>query len=81
MQKTSLNKATEKAQTLRASTKQLSFEGMQGGITASYGVAEFSRADGADTLLKRVDQAVYASKNSGRDCVTVHDTTHPPFSR
>ncbi len=81
MQKTSLNEATEKAQTLRTSTKQLSFEGMQRGITTSFGVAEFTSVDDAHTLLKRVDQAVYASKNSGRDCVTAHDTAHPPISR
>jgi diguanylate cyclase (GGDEF)-like protein len=36
-------------------------------VTISVGVAEHSRDESAETLLKRADQALYVAKNSGRN--------------
>lgn len=38
-----------------------------GRITCSFGVAEFSAGDDSDSLLRRVDKALYKAKNSGRN--------------
>ncbi len=39
--------------------------------TASFGVAAFEPADDVGTLLKRADEALYRSKDAGRNRVTV----------
>ncbi|MDJ0612091.1 MAG: GGDEF domain-containing protein [Rhizobiaceae bacterium] len=39
-------------------------------LTASFGVAESRDGDDYDTLFKRADEALYASKKNGRDRVT-----------
>ena len=38
-------------------------------FTASFGVAERAAGEGFGALLGRADQALYAAKNAGRDCV------------
>jgi diguanylate cyclase (GGDEF)-like protein len=38
-------------------------------VTISFGVAEYRRGDDAAALLKRADEALYAAKNRGRNCV------------
>lgn len=43
-------------------------------ITASIGVAVYRTGDTADELLRRCDEALYCSKRSGRNLVTVHRT-------
>lgn len=75
MPNTSLEGATTKAERLRAETELLYFDSMQRGVTASFGVADFSGADDANSLLKHVDEAVYASKHGGRNRVTAHAAT------
>ena len=40
-----------------------------GAMTASFGVATRSRGDGARSLVKRADRALYEAKRQGRDCV------------
>lgn len=40
-------------------------------LTASLGVAASLRNDTCDTLIRRCDDALYASKRQGRNCVTV----------
>ncbi len=43
-------------------------------VTASFGVAQFKQeCETEDTLLSRVDSALYRAKNSGRNCVVVAD--------
>lgn len=38
-------------------------------VTASFGVAELTPGESASSLMRRADAALYAAKNSGRDCV------------
>ena len=44
-------------------------------ITVSYGVAQLRSGEQASSLLKRSDQALYASKGAGRNCGHLHDGT------
>lgn len=44
-------------------------------ITISCGVAQAGENDSPSTMLKRTDQALYASKHAGRNCVHWHDGT------
>ena len=41
-----------------------------GHITASFGIAALSGSDSAETLVKRADNALYQSKNEGRNRCT-----------
>lgn len=77
MPNTSLVGALSKAELLRAKTENMYFDSMQRGVTASFGVAEFLDTDDANSLLKRVDEAVYTSKHLGRNRVTAHDLAIP----
>lgn len=49
-------------------------------LTASLGVAASLRNDTCDTLIRRCDEALYASKHRGRNCVTVDDAISGLFS-
>jgi len=40
-------------------------------VTCSLGVAKWKRGDSAASIIKRVDKALYHSKEAGRNCVTV----------
>lgn len=40
-------------------------------VTVSVGVAEIRRKQGMDQMFKKVDEALYASKNAGRDRITI----------
>ncbi|MBP1154677.1 MULTISPECIES: diguanylate cyclase [unclassified Paenibacillus] len=39
-------------------------------VTASFGISRVSEGDTPEALLVRADQALYASKNNGRNCVS-----------
>lgn len=50
-------------------TQQIQNDGRSISITCSIGVAEATRSDTADDLLKRTDMAMYQAKSSGKDRV------------
>jgi diguanylate cyclase (GGDEF)-like protein len=63
--------AVEAAERVRKAVHTLAFEGagVGFGISVSIGVAQLEPGETADSLALRVDKALYAAKNSGRDCV------------
>ncbi len=75
MPNTSLEEAMAKAERLRAATELLYFDSMQRGVTASFGVADSPGTADVNSLLKHVDEAVYASKHGGRNRVTAYAAT------
>jgi len=69
---TGMNEAQIVAERLRAGTEalQVQREGQAVPLKLSIGIACLEAEDtGPDTLLARADQALYAAKNAGRDCV------------
>jgi len=72
---TTLQNATRVAERIRTSVAAgtLLSDASQVQITLSTGVAEFSRDDDAQTVLKRADTALYVSKHAGRNCTHFHD--------
>lgn len=69
---TSLQEAHAVAEKLRSVIEQHPFSGGRK-VTSSFGVCQFDKED-ADSLLKRVDVALYESKEFGRNRVTVGRT-------
>lgn len=65
---TDLSNATKLAERLREAIAQHDFQYRE--ITSSFGVTEIKSADSEDSLIKRVDENLYNSKNSGRNRVT-----------
>jgi two-component system cell cycle response regulator len=47
-------------------------------VTISIGVASAATGDDRDRLLSRADDALYAAKNRGRDCVVVRPLAIAP---
>ncbi len=61
--------ARQLAEQLRGAVAEFRFPGV-GRLTISLGIAQFAPHDSVDTLFRRVDQALYAAKDQGRDrCV------------
>ncbi|HLK14873.1 MAG TPA: diguanylate cyclase, partial [Fimbriimonadaceae bacterium] len=69
--------AAEVAERLRRSISEASWPNRE--VTASFGVATLTltTVDTAD-LIRRADEALYASKANGRDCVTAYAETKQP---
>ncbi len=72
MPDTSLDNAMQLNNDLRELIENCKFHynGQSCPVTASVGVAEFQQDDDAAFVLKRADQALYQSKNAGRNCCT-----------
>lgn len=66
---TSLEAAAAKAEMIRTALAQLAIEGTDRPVTASFGVAQFAREESADQFVRRLDTALYAAKNLGRNRV------------
>ncbi len=64
---TGLEGASVLAERLRRQVADYPFE--IGGITASFGVASYQAGDTPNTLIRRADEALYASKTGGRNRV------------
>jgi diguanylate cyclase (GGDEF)-like protein len=60
--------AAEAAERIRRSLEKFDFQHVAK-VTASFGVTEYRPGEGSDTLLKRVDTALYAAKDQGRNRV------------
>lgn len=60
--------ALKTAEKLRQAIADDSFENAQK-ITCSFGVSEYRHADTVETMTNRADQALYAAKHAGRNCV------------
>ncbi len=57
------------AERLRVATSALDIPEYPEVLTASFGLTAYAKDDTAETLLKRVDDALYAAKRAGRDRV------------
>ena len=71
---TGLEGAKVVADKLRQSIESHAFETV-GIVTASFGVAEFSRDEKSEGLIKRSDNALYAAKANGRNRVVIAEDT------
>jgi diguanylate cyclase (GGDEF)-like protein len=56
------------AEKLRRLINEAAFDEV-GSVTCSFGVAQFQDGDTAETLTSRADEALYAAKRAGRNCV------------
>lgn len=52
---------------------QVKFEQKTLQVTASFGLAQVTGSEEPGDLLRRADEALYASKNAGRNCAHLHD--------
>lgn len=65
---TSLDDSSQLAERLRERTDGFDFS-LVGHVTCSFGVAGMAEGDGIESLTRRVDEAMYKAKNSGRNKV------------
>jgi len=66
----SKDSAYQVAERIRITVSEYNFTKLEQ-LTVSMGVAEFESTDDFDTLLKRADDGLYHSKNTGRNKVTL----------
>ena len=62
--------ALQLAEKLRSVVEQSDY---QHRVTCSFGIAEISEMDNATSLVSKSDHALYVSKKSGRNCVTLYN--------
>ncbi len=67
---TRLGIATELLDRLRAGIASQAIPEIGGAVTLSFGVTAYAPSDTPDDLLSRIDRALYASKETGRNKVT-----------
>lgn len=69
---TDIEKADNYAERIREKVSRLEIDSVPKGISASLGVAALQTGDNSESLLQRVDAALYEAKDSGRNrvCVT-----------
>lgn len=63
------------AETVRSAIERacVSYEGLQLKVTVSIGLADWSDRETGYDLVQRSDEALYASKSAGRNCIHYHD--------
>jgi diguanylate cyclase len=66
-----IDAVAERARKTIGETK-FSFDGLQLRTTASAGLAQFQQGDTVASVIARADEALYASKEFGRDCGHAH---------
>lgn len=74
---TDLAAATASAERLRLATRQMHASGFPERLSASFGVTHHSSGDTLHSLLKRVDEGLYAAKTRGRDRVVSLESGPP----
>jgi diguanylate cyclase (GGDEF)-like protein len=67
---TRLGHAEEVLNRLRARIARHTIPEIAQHVTLSFGLTEYAKSDTPDDVLKRIDQAIYLSKESGRNTVT-----------
>jgi len=82
----SLTRAAAMAEAVRAATKRMRIRQRESDktiatVTVSAGVAAFQPGDDASALIARADEALYRSKESGRDRVTLAVSGEPRGER
>ena len=70
MPETKLEKAYQVAEKLRKVIEEYDFEKV-GKITCSFGVVSYKKDKDINTLIKRVDNLLYISKENGRNRVSI----------
>lgn len=70
---TALDQGLRVAERLRSELASLCVEGYPDIVTASFGVATLQPGEDADSLLRRVDTALYRAKDGGRNRVVSDD--------
>jgi len=68
---TDLKKAKILAERNRKASEKFKYD-PTGKITVSFGVTQFIKDDNEDTVIKRVDDALYEAKRKGRNRVIVN---------
>jgi diguanylate cyclase (GGDEF)-like protein len=72
-------RAAEIGRAIRGIVIQDAAGALLSGLSASMGVAVFpDHGDGCDALVRAADQALFAAKQAGRDCVRVAEAVAPP---
>jgi diguanylate cyclase (GGDEF)-like protein len=72
-----LAQALAKAERLRVTLAATLIGPLSAPVTASFGVAEAAHVESAESLLKRVDAALYAAKHGGRNRVVTAEPVAP----
>ncbi|WP_243544538.1 GGDEF domain-containing response regulator [Pseudodesulfovibrio tunisiensis] len=67
------DRAAHEAERLRSAVAEFAFTGVPGQITSSFGVARHVLGEDQETLLKRVDQALYQAKENGRNRIVLDE--------
>jgi len=70
LQSTDINHAEKLAEKIRVATERYEFN-VPEQVTVSLGVTEYRSNEDKDSFTKRVDEALYEAKNSGRNRVVV----------
>ncbi len=70
-----IHDAIEVIERVRAELARATGRGDVPTFTASYGIAQMSDAEDFDDLLSRADQALFAAKNAGRNCICIDGHT------
>ncbi|MDI6713415.1 MAG: GGDEF domain-containing protein [Thermodesulfovibrio sp.] len=64
---TKIDNAYQASERIRQKIEKMNLKGIQGNITASFGLTEILPTDNENSLIKRADEALYLAKRRGRN--------------
>ncbi|WP_147819422.1 sensor domain-containing diguanylate cyclase [Salidesulfovibrio onnuriiensis] len=64
-----MDRVRQVAERLRQAVEDFSFSGVPRTVTSSFGIVEYVRGESQDEFIKRVDEALYRAKETGRNRV------------